>query len=370
VDAKIPENFPRGFSFQTEHIFGAGIQQCFDFLPSRCRIDILIPQQTPARLPAEGGVLHGPGKSPCGGVLARRLIEKIPFFVMSFLSGLVTWWAQTGAGAVASFAEVPLWRRTANAVLSYAAYMGKMFWPADLSPFYPPRGEISPGHVLAAGLLLAAVTAVALRFGRRRPWLPAGWFRYLGTLVPVIGLAQAGAQSMADHHTYIPLVGLFLMVAWNIPDPAGFGQPRRCRWRLQCFQRLPSRARSRQADGTRSRTGTTRSRRIAKPFVSILNSPRPFPDGALPATARKISPEPLSISTRSLMRAGIDCKALQQGAAGVRTYLRNLLRELPEMPGVSLSCFFSAAFEPPALSSSVRQVAVGGHWRNNWYWTE
>jgi Flp pilus assembly protein TadD len=116
--------------------------------------------------------------------------------------------------------------RLANALAAYASYLGKTFWPVHLAVFYPlPRGSLPVAQIAMAGLLMAAVTFLVLGLARRRPYLPVGWFWFLGTLVPVIGLVQVGGQSMADRYTYVPSIGLFLMLSWGAADLAAI-------WRL------------------------------------------------------------------------------------------------------------------------------------------
>jgi tetratricopeptide (TPR) repeat protein len=114
--------------------------------------------------------------------------------------------------------------RVANALIAYASYIGKMLWPVNLAIFYPHPIHPPLGSVLRAAVLLAAVTVVVLRFGRRRPYLLFGWLWYLGMLVPVIGLVQVGSQAMADRYTYLPLIGLFVMLVWGLSEALG---PRR-----------------------------------------------------------------------------------------------------------------------------------------------
>ena len=108
----------------------------------------------------------------------------------------------------------------------YATYIGKMLWPSGLAAFYPLTDSIPAWQVIGAALILIAGFAVALRTVRRHPYLLVGWLWYVGTLVPVIGLVQVGNQRMADRYTYIPLIGLFLIVAWGVPDLLG-------RWRYR-----------------------------------------------------------------------------------------------------------------------------------------
>ena len=96
--------------------------------------------------------------------------------------------------------------------------MGKMIWPQGLALFYPYPQKFLLWQVAAAGLLLIGITLGVIRLGHKAPYLPVGWFWYLGTLVPVIGLVQVGGQSMADRYTYVPLIGLFIIVAMGVPD--------------------------------------------------------------------------------------------------------------------------------------------------------
>ena len=142
--------------------------------------------------------------------------EKIPFFLLSALSGAVTIYAQQSA--MSSLHQIPFAVRIGNAVVAYASYVGKMIWPQNLAVIYPHPVVLEPWPVLSAALLLLAITIPILWKGRRFPYLPVGWFWYLGTLVPVIGLVQVGYQSMADRYTYIPLIGLFIMVSWGFPE--------------------------------------------------------------------------------------------------------------------------------------------------------
>jgi Flp pilus assembly protein TadD len=151
----------------------------------------------------------------------RLLLEKVPLFALAAASCAVTVVAQLGANAVKPFASVPLPARAANAVLAYVAYLGQTFWPLRLAVLYPHPGAAVPaGRVLAAGALLVAVTALVLGPGRRRPYLAVGWLWFLGTLVPVIGLVQVGDQARADRYTYVPLIGVFLLLTWGAADLA------------------------------------------------------------------------------------------------------------------------------------------------------
>lgn len=152
--------------------------------------------------------------------------EKIPFFVLAITSGLITSYAQQAGGAIASFEKLPLTFRAANASVAYVKYLLKTVHPTDLTVFYPhPEKLIPMGQVAAALALLLVITGLVMRFSKRKLYLPVGWFWYLGTLIPVIGLVQVGSQQMADRYTYLPLIGVFLAVTWGAADLVG-------RWRI------------------------------------------------------------------------------------------------------------------------------------------
>ncbi len=145
--------------------------------------------------------------------LAPLVREKLPLFVLVAVSSVITWRVQSAAGAVV---PLPLVNRLGHVLVTYVAYLKKMLWPVDLAATYAHPGVEAPGAVLFCTLLLALVTAVAV-VGRRRPFLLVGWLWYLGTLVPVIGLVQVGVGAMADRFTYVPLVGIFVAIAWLVP---------------------------------------------------------------------------------------------------------------------------------------------------------
>ena len=144
--------------------------------------------------------------------------EKIPFFVLTAASCVVTFYAQQSGGSIASLEVFPLEVRTANAVVAYISYIAKMLWPAKLSAFYPHSYSLPIWQVAGAGLLLMLIFGVCILSVKRRPYLLVGWLFYLGTLFPVIGLIQVGEQAMADRYTYVPLIGIFIILAWGLPD--------------------------------------------------------------------------------------------------------------------------------------------------------
>lgn len=165
------------------------------------------------------GAQKGLSSSPQRSFLLRLFWEKVPFFVLAAVSSAVTFLVQQSSGAVKSVESFPLSIRIANGLVSYVSYIYKMIWPQHLAVFYPHQGSSLPMWLAgAAGLLLLGISVAVMRAGRRHPYLAVGWLWYLGTLVPVIGLVQVGLQEMADRYTYVPLIGLFIMIAWGIPE--------------------------------------------------------------------------------------------------------------------------------------------------------
>ena len=158
--------------------------------------------------------------------LVRPLIlEKIPLLALAALSCIVTYFAQKKGGAVIPIEAFPLGARVANACVSYIIYIAKTVWPINLAVFYPHPGLLPLWQVLGAVLLLGAVSFAVIRSAKRFPYLAVGWLWFAGTLVPVIGIVQVGAQALADRYTYIPLIGLFVMAAWGIPELLKKWQP-------------------------------------------------------------------------------------------------------------------------------------------------
>jgi Flp pilus assembly protein TadD len=145
--------------------------------------------------------------------LKPLLVEKIPLFVLVPISAIITSAAQQEA-----MTPLDLRFRLANAALSYVAYLGKTIWPLNLAIFYPYRTTMSSGLAIVAVAFLAAITFAVLRFAERFPYLAAGWFWFLGMLVPVIGVVQVGQQAMADRYTYLPLIGIFIAIVWLAVD--------------------------------------------------------------------------------------------------------------------------------------------------------
>ncbi|MBC8427167.1 MAG: tetratricopeptide repeat protein [Deltaproteobacteria bacterium] len=165
-------------------------------------------------LPEKSGKLKTPKP-----VILRLIAEKIPLFVFVALLSVVTFLAQ--GEAVQSLDNFHLKARIANSLVSYTVYIRKMFWPNDLSIFYPYPQTLQLWLATASGFFLITMTILFVKMGKRRPFILVGWLWYLGTLFPVIGLVQVGTHAMADRYTYIPLIGLFIMIVWGVPDLLG-----------------------------------------------------------------------------------------------------------------------------------------------------
>jgi tetratricopeptide (TPR) repeat protein len=153
------------------------------------------------------------------------LLEKLPFLALSATSCVVTFATQRTSDSVFPLAYLSLTERATNALVACATYLRQMFWPAGLAVFYPLPNTLPVGTVVLAGAVLLGITVWAIGFARRRPHRVVGWFWFLGMLAPVIGLVQVGLQQRADRYTYLPLIGLFILLVWEVSDALS-------RWRL------------------------------------------------------------------------------------------------------------------------------------------
>ncbi len=168
----------------------------------------LVPLELDEAQPKEG-VNPARAKSFIGLV-----VEKIPWFALSAASAVITMEVE----GPAMEAKYPVWVRLANAALAYAKYIGKAIWPVHLTPLYPHPGlSVNVVASIASGIAILSVSVLALVFRRQRPFF-VGWFWFLGTLVPMIGLVQISIHSMADRYAYIPMIGIFVIIAWAIGD--------------------------------------------------------------------------------------------------------------------------------------------------------
>ena len=182
------------------------------------------------RLPfGQAGLLTGQDPAPA----VRKpfpwslLGEKAPFIVLSAASSVVTLYAQHEGGAMSSIKVVPIAFRFINALWAYVLYLAKMVWPVNLAVLYPLPPTLTIAQGLFAGAFLGGISILVIRSAKRHPYFLVGWLWYLVTLVPVIGLVQVGSQSMADRYTYLPLIGIFIMLAWGMRIAAGNDHVRR-----------------------------------------------------------------------------------------------------------------------------------------------
>jgi tetratricopeptide (TPR) repeat protein len=144
--------------------------------------------------------------------------EKVPFFALAAASCVVTFLVQNSSGAVASLSYIPFWERITNSLVAYVVYLRKTLWPTDLAVFYPHPGAWAWIWVVLSVAVLGLTTCAAIWQAKRRPWLAVGWFWYLGTLIPVIGLVQVGNQAYADRYTYLPLIGILFVLVWGVTE--------------------------------------------------------------------------------------------------------------------------------------------------------
>lgn len=149
-------------------------------------------------------------------LIGRLLWEKVPFLCLSIGSSMVTFWVQNKGGAVVSIENLSFSERIANAVVSYISYLRKIISPIDLAVFYPYEHFFPWWQVTASVFILIGITIIVLYAIKKFPFLFVGWFWYLGTLVPVIGIVQVGKQAMADRYTYLPSIGIIIMLVWGI----------------------------------------------------------------------------------------------------------------------------------------------------------
>jgi tetratricopeptide (TPR) repeat protein len=148
--------------------------------------------------------------------IQQLLVEKIPFFALTFASCFITMSAQNSARWTNTALSLDF--RLANALMSYVRYVAKMFWPTDLAIIYPYPHYWPIAGVITVTVLLAALSVVFVLLAKRFPYLPIGWFWFLGVLVPTIGLVQVGVQSIADRYTYLPSIGLLIVIVWGLSE--------------------------------------------------------------------------------------------------------------------------------------------------------
>jgi tetratricopeptide (TPR) repeat protein len=149
-------------------------------------------------------------------LIGRLLWEKVPFVFLTIIASVITVWAQKKEGATSFGEEIPFVTRIANAIVSYIAYLGKTFCPINLAVYYPYDLSLPLWKVLISAIILIAITVSVLYYIKKQPFLFVSWFIYLGTLIPVIGIIQVGTQAMGDRYTYLPSIGIVVMLVWGI----------------------------------------------------------------------------------------------------------------------------------------------------------
>jgi tetratricopeptide (TPR) repeat protein len=150
----------------------------------------------------------------------RLLLEKLPFLALTIASASSSYWIQASRHNLGDVAQYPWSLRLANVAVSYFRYVRRMFWPSDLAVFYPYPDDWPAAYVAVAGAVLALITVLAVVSLRRLPYFAVGWFWFLGTLVPMIGLVQVGHHAMADRYTYFPMIGCFIVLVWGAAEVA------------------------------------------------------------------------------------------------------------------------------------------------------
>jgi len=205
-----------------------------------------------------------PASSSQWPVIRRLVAEKVPLFALSAFSLVATLFTQFQSTGTMS--QLPLPWRLNNAAVSYVVYIWQMFWPVRLAAFYPhPNGQLRLWQVLLAIAFLIAVTLLAIHTRKERPYIFTGWFWYLGMLVPVIGLVQAGEQAHADRYTYLPQIGLYMLVTWGTTDLILSITARNSAWRLVTAASRPASFRSHK----------TRAGSSTAPSYSRRDNPNP-----------------------------------------------------------------------------------------------
>jgi len=157
------------------------------------------------------------GKAHKFSIIRALIWEKVPLFILAITISVATFIIQKDWKAVASINDLPIYVRFSNALISYTTYLVKMIWPFALAVIYPHPGKVLGWQFAGSLLTVACVSLMAFKAARQAPFFIVGWLWYIGTLIPVIGIVQVGAQALADRYTYIPLIGVFIIIAWGVP---------------------------------------------------------------------------------------------------------------------------------------------------------
>ncbi len=165
-----------------------------------------------------GRIKMNGGSVKIGAQVKGLIWEKMPLFALSTAVSILALLAQKGGGGIGTVDAYPINIRIANAFISYVSYLVKTIWPYNLAFFYPSQAAFPIWQVAGSFILIVLISLTAIRLAVRYPYFFIGWLWYLGTLVPVIGLVKIGATAMADRYTYISLIGIFIIIAWGVPD--------------------------------------------------------------------------------------------------------------------------------------------------------
>jgi tetratricopeptide (TPR) repeat protein len=269
----------------------------------------------------------------------RQLVkEKIPFFILSAVSCVITLSVQQHSGAVRSLENLSMGVRVENALVSYARYLGKAFWPGDLVVIYPYPEHWPPALVILAVALVVGLSAGVFWLRRFQPFLVTGWFWFLGTLIPVIGLVQVGQQSMADRYTYVPLIGVFMVVTWGVAALAA-------RWRVPtvavavtaalvlgaCAARAADQVRYWQNSGTlfRHAIALTQNNYLAHDSLGIYLYANGNQEAAMAEFRRALQINPRDANALDGLSAGM---VTRHQYAEADRYLQRLLQIRPQDP--------------------------------------
>jgi len=172
-----------------------------------------------SRWPASPPSGHGTMTTVMSKPFWGPIVEKLPLITVTVASSVATYFVQRSAGALNM--DTPVWINIGNALISYLKYIAKMFWPHPLAAIYPFNpDEINALTVLGASMIIVVVSYVGFRQMKTRPYFLVGWLWYLGTLVPVIGIVRIGDHAIADRYTYVPLIGLFIILVWGADELA------------------------------------------------------------------------------------------------------------------------------------------------------
>ncbi len=185
------------------------------------------PSSTSSSSTRDSGLETRDSASPPPPLDPRPVLEKLPLFLLAFIACAAAFQAQAAGGAIKNLEEVTFTFRLQNAIVNYGQYFQKLFWPAPIAVYYPLPDHIPVYLWLTTLAFLALLTTAAIRLRRKYPWFTVGWFWFIIGLLPVVGFVQLSDQASADRYSYMPYLGLFIAVAWSLPDLRSASLPRK-----------------------------------------------------------------------------------------------------------------------------------------------